>query len=167
MKSFILHSFFSLLLLTGCTAPKPFVTEQFLERSVQYHLLSPDEASVVSIQASGLPEPDIRAVSFLCRKINLETIIKEHNLDPVNPDSNFSYIRYIREQLFQRSRLNPKGPVYLEDNQADKEQYTAFIKSLNQMNFLTPSQYARTLEKLRTEPVVFPFMVYEWIETIP
>src|SRR5690606_21315419 len=149
------------------TAPKHFVIEQFLGQSVQYHLLTPDEASIVSIQAASIPEADIRQVSYLCRKINLKTMIKEYNLDPVNPDSNFSYIKYIREQLFARSKPNPKGPIYLKDNQAEKEEYTAFIKALNQMDFLTPSQYAKTLEKIRTEPVVFPFMIYEWIETIP
>lgn len=153
--------------IAGCKKKKPFDTERFLLLSKEYQLLTTEEKAIAQITTASVPNPDIRIVARICKKINFQSVSQQLNLDIVNPDSNFSYLKFIREQLSMRSRPNPKGPIFVNNLNTAKENYRKFLRSLYETENISSSQYAKIIDKLRQEPVVFPFLVFEWLETMP
>lgn len=77
-------------------------------------------------------------------------------MDSVNLDSNFNYLKYIREQLSQRSQPNPKSNIYLDDNEKVKQNAILFLKEIYDLGYLSSNQYAKILEQTKKEPVIFP-----------
>jgi len=153
--------------LAACRQAKPFDPKDILTLSKQHHLLNEKEAAIAEVNIASIPTPDIRSVAGICRKISFQTAVNKLNLDRVNPDSSFSYLKFFREQLSQRSKPNPKGPVYIENTDAAKHADQQFLRILYDRQLLSPSQYAKLSDQLRQEPVVYPFVVFEWIETMP
>jgi hypothetical protein len=76
-------------------------------------------------------------------------------------------IKFFREQLSSRSSDTNKPAIILKDNQTIKNNAAGFLKEIFEQNMITASQYAKLQEQLKQEPVVFPFVVYEWLETMP
>ncbi len=155
------------LAFVACKQTTEFHPAEFIALSGQYFLLTEKEQSIAEINVGSIPKPDIRSTARVCKKIAFQTTTAQLNLDLVNPDSNFSYLKFFREQLFQRSQPNPKGAIFIHNTDTAKEQYGKFLRVLFEKKDISSSQYAKITEKLKREPVVYPFLVYEWIETMP
>lgn len=171
MRAFFMYTRLMLLLLvlavSACKAKKEFSPSAFTALSAEYGLLSEKEREIVEINMASVQQVDIHIAAYICKKVNLQTTTEQLNLDIVNPDSNFNYLKFFREQLFTRSKPNAKGPIFLHSTDSTKALYKTFLRVLHDKGDLTSSQYAKINEKLQREPVVFPFVVYEWLQTMP
>ena len=167
MKTFQILCLFALVVMVSCKTRKPFDIGLFLQESVSKSMLNEREAGEAEVTLTSIPDPDLRQAASVCKKINLRTVIREMNLEAVSTDSGFNYLKYFREQLYQRSQPNPRGPVYIVNADTAKAHFRDFLKGLYDRQELSASRYAKIVEKLNKEPVVYPFVVYEWIETIP
>lgn len=163
----LLMSLSAILMMASCRQKQTFDTGAFIALSGQYGLLSEKEQEIADIMLKSVPNVDIRSAAGACKKVNFRTSTEELNLDRVNPDSNFVYLKFFREQLAQRSEANSKGPIFLPNMDSMKHNYKTFLRVLHEKKDLSPSQYAKITEKLLREPVVYPFVIFEWIETIP
>ncbi|MBS1739343.1 MAG: hypothetical protein JSS64_08345 [Bacteroidetes bacterium] len=154
-----------LLLVAGCKQLAPFDVSYFLTESVHFKMLNRDEKAIAELTVTSLLKPDIRTVSHICKLINFRTVSTQLQLDPVSADSNFILLNYLREQLSKRGKNNSN--IYIGNMNEAKDVYKSFLRKLYDKDQISPSQYAKILDKMRQEPVVFPFVVYEWIETTP
>lgn len=167
MKNF--YQFIGLLLLTlvSCQPKKEFQTNEFLAKAINHNMLNEQESTAVQISLDGVPLKNLRNNCYIAKKVNLSSITKLYNLDSVNLDSNFNYLKYIREQLSKRSKSNPKGNIYLDNNEKVRQNAILFLKEMYNLSYLSSNQYAKILEHTKKEPVIFPCIVFEWIETMP
>jgi len=157
----------TIILLASCGQKKEFDAAGFLALCGQYHLLNENEEAVAGITLSTIPQPDVWSAARVCKKVNFQTSTAKLHLDTVNVDSNFNFLKYFREQLSQRSKPHPKGAVFIHNVDSAKEQYSLFLRVLHEKRDLTGTQYAKIMELLKREPVVYPFVIFEWIETTP
>ncbi len=156
-----------LLTLVSCQPKKEFQTNDFLAKAIAHNMLNEQESTAVQISLDGVPLNNLRINCYISKKINLSSLVKLYNLDSVNLDSNFNYLKYIREQLSNRSRPNPKGNIYLNDNEKVRQNAILFLKEIYDLGYLSSNQYAKILEQTKKEPVIFPCIIFEWIETMP
>ncbi|MBS1781864.1 MAG: hypothetical protein JSS78_02240 [Bacteroidetes bacterium] len=154
-----------LLLVAGCKQLAPFDETAFLTESVQFKLLNRDENAIAELTVASISKPDIRTLSHICKLINFRTVSTQLQLDPISLDSNFMLLSYLREQLSKRGKNNSN--IYIGNMNEAKDLYKTFLRKLFDNNQISSSQYAKILDKMRQEPVVFPFVVYEWIEITP
>jgi len=164
----ILLGFCSLLLfMNGCKHPPVFSQQEFIEVALQYQLLDEKELGFVELNLETLTKPNLRAVALFAKKANYKTVSTQYQFDTVNIDSSFSMVTFFREQLSTRSKDSSKPIIILKSNQVVKENASIFLREIFEKDMLTASQYAKLQEQLKQEPVVFPFVVYEWLETMP
>ncbi len=156
-----------LLAITACSQKKEFNAFAFTALSAQQGMLSEKEHAIADINIASIPGPDVRSVSGICKKLNFQTAVVELDLDQINPDSNFSHLSFLREQLSERSASNTKGAVFIANMDSAKQRYKGFLRLLHREKYISPAQYVRITEKMEREPVVYPFILFEWLETMP
>lgn len=155
------------LMFFSCKERRPFDTEHFMTLSQQHHLVTDTEAAMIEVNIASLPRPQLRSVAGMCKKISFMSAINELGLKPVNPDSNFNYLKYFREQLSLRSSDTSRPPALLRNVDSIKSNGKSFVRTLYDEQQLDATQYAKISDQIRQEPVVYPFLIYEWIETMP
>ncbi|RYZ48631.1 MAG: hypothetical protein EOP49_18220 [Sphingobacteriales bacterium] len=156
-----------LFFLNACKVRKPFSQEDFLSTAARHHMLTAPEAEVMLVHFASAQPADVHAASRIAKKVNLEKVIRDLGLQAVNPDSSFSYIKYVREQLARKSETAVKPGIVLGDTDLEKTDAQAFLKELHAKDYISSSQYAKISDKIRPEPVLFPFMVFELLEITP
>ncbi len=168
---FFMKRSFVLLVVTliffSCKERKPFNAAHFMVLSQQHHLVTEAEAAMIEVNIASLPRPQLRSVAGMCKKISFMSAIKELGLQSVNVDSNFNYLKYFREQLSLRSSDTSRPPALLRNIDSIKANGRSFIRALYDEQQLDATQYAKISDQIRQEPVVYPFLIYEWIETMP
>lgn len=155
------------LLINGCKHPPVFSQQAFIEAALQHHLLDEKELGYIDLNLETVVHPSLRMVAAFAKKANYKTIHLQYKLDTVNVDSSFSMVKFFREQLSSRSKDASKPAIILNNNQEVKENAALFYKEIYEQNMITASQYAKLQEQLKQEPVVFPFVVFEWLEVMP
>ena len=166
MKKLLLFCSF-LLLINGCKHPPVFSQQAFIEAALIHHLIDEKELGYVTLNLEPIAQPTLRMVADFAKKANYKTIHLQYSLDTINVDSNFSMVKFFREQLSLRSKDTTKPAIILKDNQSVKENAALFYQEIFEQNMITASQYAKLQEQLKQEPVVFPFVVFEWLEVMP
>jgi hypothetical protein len=156
-----------LFLMFSCKRPPVFSQQAFIEAALQHQLLDEKELGYVELNLETIAKPNLRTVASLAKKADFKEVSFQNKLDSVNIDSSFSMIKFFREQLSSRSSDTNKPAIILKDNQTIKNNAAGFLKEIFEQNMITASQYAKLQEQLKQEPVVFPFVVYEWLETMP
>lgn len=158
---------FTLLTCIGCKhKTKPmFDADLFLEMAAQNKMLSQDEVNRMRIQMQGVPEKDIHVTAYLAKKESYETTAQAMGFPPVNPDSIKSFRKLFYEQ-HEQIRAQGGSKTQIKDAESMLSHSTNFLRALHEEDYLTATQYAKALEKIKAEPMPFPFLTFELIETM-
>ncbi len=157
------------LIVAGCKHHEAFNSTDFMQEAVKYHMLSQQEYELAMNDIGMIQHQNMRNVSYVCKKVNYATVIKDLGLDGTGADTLSNLAKNFKNQLGYRSEPdNPIGPVYLKGNMDSiKADALKFLKAVYDKDYISTGSYAKSVEKIKAEPVVEPFMVFELMETTP